>query len=149
MTLRLRRRTLRRLLLGLAALAALVYQQVSTRRGGAPTGESGAAAVAEAFDARRSNVVLEVTGTVTRVLPPDRDDTPHQRFILELDNGMTVLVAHNLVLARAVPLSVGDPVTVRGEYEWNDRGGVIHWTHDDPGGRHPGGWILHRGTRYR
>jgi hypothetical protein len=35
-----------------------------------------------------------------------------------------------------------------GEFESNDRGGVIHWTHRDPQARHPHGWLEHRGRRY-
>ena len=62
---------------------------------------------------------------------------------------MTVLVAHNLDLAPRVPLTVGDSVELRGEYEWNDRGGVLHWTHRDPGGRHDAGWIRHAGRLYQ
>jgi len=39
-------------------------------------------------------------------------------------------------------------ITIRGEYEWNDKGGVIHWTHRDPRGRHENGWIQFNGIRY-
>ena len=30
-----------------------------------------------------------------------------------------------------------------------ERGGVLHWTHHDPDGRRPGGWLEHEGRRYR
>lgn len=102
-----------------------------------------------AFLARRSNVQIESQGVVKRVLPDDNDGSRHQRFLLEGPSGRTVLVAHNIDLApRIADLEVGARITFNGEYEWNDRGGVIHWTHRDPRGRHVGGWIEHRGRRY-
>ena len=89
------------------------------------------------------------SGRVTRVLSDDNDGSRHQRFIVEVAPGRTVLIAHNIDLAPRVPsISVGDTVSFYGEYEWNDRGGVIHWTHHDPRGTHPGGWIEHKGRRY-
>jgi hypothetical protein len=109
----------------------------------------GAEAVADAFRARRSNVWVEAAGVVARTLPDDRSGLPHQRFVVRLEDGQTVLVSHNLDLAPRVPIAVGDPVAFRGEYEWNDLGGVIHWTHHDPAGRMPGGWIRVGGRTYR
>ena len=43
----------------------------------------------------------------------------------------------------------GDVVDFFGEYEWNSNGGVIHWTHHDPQGRHVTGWLKHNGRTYK
>jgi hypothetical protein len=75
--------------------------------------------------------------------------SPHERFLVRVEGGPSVLVAHNLELAPRVPLALGDSVEVRGVYEWNDKGGVIHWTHRDPDGRHEAGWIRHEGRLYQ
>ena len=78
---------------------------------------------------------------MVRLLPDDREGSPHQRFLLRVAGGTTVLVAPNVDLAPRISLAPGDSVELRGEYEWNAKGGVIHWTHPDPGGRHEDGWI--------
>lgn len=97
-----------------------------------------------------SDVQLTGQGVVVRVLPDDLDGSRHQRFILDVGSGETVLVSHNIDLApRVENLHNGDSVEFYGEYEWNSRGGVVHWTHHDPRGRHPGGWIKHRGKTYQ
>jgi len=102
-----------------------------------------------AFREHRSNVVLTVQGTVAKVLADDRDGSPHQRFIVRLPSGLTVLVAHNIDLApRVEGLAAGEPIELHGEYEWNEKGGVIHWTHHDPQGTHEGGWIDYDGRRH-
>lgn len=90
------------------------------------------------------------SGRVVRILSDDNEGSRHQRFILELPSGRTVLIAHNIDLApRISSLQTGDTVAFYGEFETNDRGGVIHWTHHDPQGRHPDGWLEHDGRRYR
>ena len=106
--------------------------------------------LAAAFENRESNVQVEGSGTVTRILPDDNDGSRHQRFIIELTSGQRVLVAHNIDLAeRVASLEVGDRVEFYGEYEWNAKGGVLHWTHRDPQHRHADGWIKHEGHMYR
>jgi len=106
-------------------------------------------AVAEAFRAHRSQVDVEAAGRVMRLLPDDREGSRHERFIVRVEGGVTVLVAHNIDLAPRVPVAVGDSVELRGEYEWNDQGGVIHWTHRDPDGRRAAGWIRVGGRTYQ
>jgi len=109
-------------------------------------------ALRDAIRTERSGVMVEITAKVMRVLPDDNEGSRHQRFLLELDEPVgdvrTILVAHNIDLAERVPLDEGDRITVSGQYEWNEKGGVIHWTHHDPGDRREGGWIEHRGVRY-
>jgi hypothetical protein len=107
-------------------------------------------ALARAFEQRASNVQVEGQGVVQRVLSDDNDGTRHQRFVVALASGQTLLIAHNIDLApRVVGLRKGDVVSFSGEYEWNAEGGVIHWTHHDPGKRHPAGWIKHNGEVYQ
>lgn len=102
------------------------------------------------FERRASDVQVRGAGTVLRTLSDDNEGSRHQRFILELPSGHTLLIAHNIDLApRIHSLNKGDHVEFFGEYEWNDRGGVIHWTHHDPQGRHVGGWLKHQGRTYQ
>lgn len=108
------------------------------------TDGGGAGVIDRAFANRQSDIVVQDSGRVIRLLADDNDGSRHQRFVIELASGLTVLIAHNIDLApRINDLRVGDNLRFRGEYEWNDRGGVIHWTHHDPQGRRPGGWIKH------
>lgn len=92
---------------------------------------------------------IEGTGVVRRLLPDDNDGTRHQRVVLDLRNGQTILLAHNLGLAERIPLGLGDRVQFRGVYEWNELGGLLHWTHRDPLGIQEGGFVLYRRKRYR
>ena len=90
------------------------------------------------------------SGIVIRILSDDSDGDRHQRFILELSSGRTLLVAHNIDLApRISSLSTGDTVAFYGEFETSAQGGVIHWTHHDPQGRHVAGWLEHNGRHYQ
>ena len=89
-------------------------------------------------------------GTVTKLLADDNEGSRHQRFILTLPSGQTLLVTHNIDLApRVASLRTGDSVAFNGVYEWNARGGLIHWTHRDPSGRHQPGWLRHAGKTYQ
>lgn len=107
-------------------------------------------AIVSAFERHASGVQVEGRGTVTRVLSDDRYEPRHQRFIIRLASGQTVLVAHNIDIApRVEGLGEGDVVRFNGEYEWNEEGGVIHWTHHDPQGRHAAGWVELNGKKFQ
>lgn len=110
----------------------------------------GSKALADAFNAQQSDVMIDsVSGTVEKILPDDMEGDRHQRFIIRISREQTVLVVHNIDIApRINGLQRGDRVAVKGEYEWNERGGLIHWTHKDPRSSHEDGWIEFNRVRY-
>jgi cold shock CspA family protein len=106
--------------------------------------------LSNAYKYQTSNVQIEGGGRVVTLLSDDNDGSRHQRFIVRLNSGQTLLVAHNIDLApRINSLAEGDSIRFFGQYEWNEKGGVIHWTHNDPSGSHVAGWIEHNGNRYQ
>jgi ABC-type glycerol-3-phosphate transport system substrate-binding protein len=110
----------------------------------------GDAILARAFADRATDLEVEGTGTVTRLLTDDEQGDRHQRFIIQLASGQTLLITHNIDVApRVASLQVGDTVSFKGVYEWNDQGGLVHWTHVDPSGDHEAGWIEHGGQTYQ
>lgn len=107
-----------------------------------------ASLISQAYSDRVSNIMVE-TEAVVRALKPNLDDIErHQNFVIELENGHQLEVLHNLDLARGVPVKPGAIIRLRGEYDWTPRGGVIHWTHNDPAGEREGGWIEYQGRKY-
>lgn len=103
-----------------------------------------------AFANKHSNFQVQSQGIVIKLLPDDLNGSKHQRFIIQLSSGQTLLIAHNIDLApRINSLQIGDRITFFGEYEWNEQGGIVHWTHRDPRGHHVAGWIEHQGKKYQ
>lgn len=101
------------------------------------------------FEQQRYDYQVAGKGRVIKLLKDDLKGSKHQRFIVKLESQQTLLVAHNIDLApKIIGLKVGDWVEFYGEYEWNAKGGVIHWTHKDPRGKHPHGWLRHAGKQY-
>ena len=108
------------------------------------------AVIADAFANHKSNLEVVGEGTVTRLLPDDNSGSRHQKFIVALSSGQTILIAHNIDIAPKISsLREGDSVKFSGEYEWNEKGGVLHWTHRDPTGSHVAGWLKHKGQTYQ
>lgn len=103
--------------------------------------------IRKAADSQKSGWWLTTQGKVIKTLKDDTHGSQHQKFLIKLAPDITLLVAHNIDLAPRVPLRKGDTIKIRGRYEWNNRGGLIHWTHHDPKGRKKDGWIYH-GSKY-
>ena len=106
--------------------------------------------VASAYIQHLENIQVQGEGRVIKVLPDDTNGNKHQRFLVRTDENVTVLIAHNISLApRIKDLAMGDRVSFVGEYLWNEKGGLVHWTHNDPRGQHAAGWIQRDGMTYR
>lgn len=105
--------------------------------------------IADAFKNKQSDIEVEGEGTVIKLLPDDTKGNEHQKFIIELSSGQTLMFAHNISISdKIIDLKEGDFIKFSGEYVWNDEGGLIHWTHHDPDNKHGDGWIEHNGKRY-
>lgn len=103
--------------------------------------------IERAFANKQSDIQVQGTGAVVKLLPDDTKGAQHQKFLVRINPQQTLLFAHNIDLAPRVPLQVNDTITFNGEYVYNPKGGVMHWTHHDPDGRHENGWItLHNET---
>lgn len=112
--------------------------------------KSHAPTIKEAYKKKLDDVFVEDHGEVIKLLKDDNHGSRHQRFIIKTSNGKTVLVAHNIDLAERInAIRVGDTITFRGEYVFNQKGGILHWTHHDPDGSSVGGWIEHEGKTYK
>ena len=105
--------------------------------------------MSQGFEKSDDGSWIEVTGFVNRLLSDDSDGSRHQRFVIDIGDRRTLLIAHNIDLANRVPLGMGDRVYVRGLYEWNDLGGLVHWTHKDPLGVEDGGYVRYRTRTYQ
>jgi Protein of unknown function (DUF3465) len=107
-------------------------------------------AIVQDYQTHQSQVEVTAVGTVVQVLPDGAGSSgPHERFIIKLtSDDLTLLIEHNLSIGARAPVAVGDHVIVHGEYIWNSQGGLIHFTHHDPEGRHEGGFIQDNGTKY-
>jgi hypothetical protein len=130
-------------------LGSLTKPKNETSSSSTESSQKSTATVEALFASKTSDTVIEVDGRVKKKLRDDLEGSKHQKFIMKLHSGHTVLVSHNISLAPRVPIREGDLVEIRGEYEWTEQGGVLHWTHHDPGGRRPGGWIKHKGRMYK
>jgi len=141
----------RRTLIFIVIIAAVALGRSLDQLGNTPASDSSndIGLLEQAYQQQRSDLWLTIQARVIRRLADDNKGDRHQRFIIDPGTNFTILVAHNIDIAPPVPLQAGDLITLRGEYEWNAKGGVLHWTHHDPGNRRQGGWIEHNNKRYQ
>jgi hypothetical protein len=106
------------------------------------------AGLKQAFAKKQSHIWLQGSGEVKKLLADDTKGARHQRFLVTISPEQTLLFAHNIDLApRVADLNPGDQIQFKGEYIYNPKGGIMHWTHHDPQGRQ-GGWIKVNGKIY-
>ncbi len=107
--------------------------------------------IAAAIHSHAHKVWVRGEGKVVALLADDTQGARHQRILVEIPKTrQTVLIAHNIDIAPRIDrLKKGETISFTGEYIWNDKGGVLHWTHHDPQGRKKGGWIEVHGRRYQ
>ena len=106
-------------------------------------------ALIDAYKNKKSDIFVEGSGVVKKLLADDNKGSRHQKFLVSISPEQTLLFAHNIDLApRLENLQIGDELTFKGEYVYNPKGGVMHWTHHDPDGNQQGGWIKHNGKVY-
>jgi hypothetical protein len=91
-------------------------------------------------------------GTVAAVLGTSNGPSgEHEGFLLKLHGQCDLLlrIETNTSIIGPVPLHEGENLIVKGQYENDPTGGVVHWTHHDPAGRHVAGYILAGGKLYQ
>jgi cold shock CspA family protein len=104
----------------------------------------------DAFEHQISAIQVEGVGKISKLLPDDTVGAKHQKIIVVLNSGQTILIAHNIDIADKIdPIQLGDFIAFNGEYEWNEKGGLVHWTHLDPKGIHIAGWLKYNGKKYQ
>ena len=134
------------------AIALITIYAVSEQHTGKqtrPVPEQNNTLLRQAISNHKSDIQVSGSGQVSKVLPDDNQGSRHQRFLVVLDSGESILIAHNIDLAPGIPdLHKGDTIRFNGEFQWNHKGGLVHWTHRDPRNSHVHGCLEHNGSKY-
>lgn len=101
--------------------------------------------------AGRATAMVDFSATVTspaRFFHGAHSRYEHEAFDVGTSAGPAEIV-DNVSIARPVPVHVGDRVDVRGEMVHDPgREPIVHFTHHDPQGTHPDGFIRLHGRLY-
>ena len=110
------------------------------------------ARVCQVYGSQESGAEVVASGSVIEVLSAQGGPSSnHEGFLMRLNGSCDLLVRveTDTALTGRVPLQSGEKVEVKGEYEYDLTGGVIHWTHHDPDGRHDNGYVVAGNRTYQ
>jgi hypothetical protein len=131
-------------------LLLLLLTNLYNKESGQPQNETASFQVEQAFTNHSNDIQVQGSGTVVKILADDLQGSKHQRFIVKVSENQTILISHNIDIAPRIDvLSTGEHLSFSGEYVWNKKGGLVHWTHHDPAKRHPDGWLKYQGRIYQ
>ncbi|MGB6984937.1 MAG: DUF3465 domain-containing protein [Candidatus Aquilonibacter sp.] len=120
--------------------------------GGGTTEQANNGQICSLYASGSSDVEVIGQGTVLAVLGTRNGPSgEHEGFLLKLNEQCDLLlrVETNVDITGPVPVQAGEIVTVKGQFEDDPSGGVIHWTHHDPRGRHVAGYVDVGGKLYQ
>ncbi|HUA08549.1 MAG TPA: DUF3465 domain-containing protein [Candidatus Acidoferrales bacterium] len=109
------------------------------------------ARICAAYGSGQSGVEVIGSGTVLALLGTSNGRSgEHEGFLLKLTGqcDLALRIETNVDITGPVPLQPGETVVVKGQFEDDADGGVIHWTHHDPSGRHITGYVEAGGKFY-
>ena len=95
----------------------------------------------KAFSNKLSGIGVINKGKVIKILEDGHKGTHHQRFIIRIPSGRSVLIAHNIEQAYQVKIKINDEVETKGNYVWSKYEGLLHNTHHANRGEHDDGYI--------
>ena len=145
----MKKRNLKVIITALVSLIPLFFGSKYFKSIGASSDHQASSSIQALYQNRQSGAMVEFEGHIVKLLSDDNEGSRHQRFIVKIDNQHNVLIAHNSYVAPIEPIKVNQPINIDGQYEWNERGGVVHWTHADTYGTREGEWINFQGKKYK
>ncbi len=76
----------------------------------------------DAFARRLNDIQVEGEGKISKLLPDDTGGIRHQKMIVVLNSGQSILLAHNIDLAGKIdPIQLGDIIAFKCEYVWSEK----------------------------
>lgn len=113
-----------------------------------PGNEDDSEIVRAVVNRRRVDFVEGRGMVVIRTLADDTNGLRHQKWVVQLSNGSSMMAVYNLDMCERVALKVGDHVAMGGQFVWTNQGALLHWLHYDPRKTRPDGYVEVNGKVY-